>query len=1097
MRETHHNVDFRGARHFGRPAIVLWVVILITAATFWQTRKAQLNRFRSQFKADAEARAALITQEADKSLLAIKSLGWSFGGERTVDSKSFRAFAAGCLKERKELQALSWNPRVEAAERPGFEQRARQEGLDQFRIRERNPEGRFIAAGERGAYYPVFYIEPLRGNEAAIGFDVSSDPIRLAALERARDTGGVTATELIQLVQQEGGFTGLLVFVPVYREAMPKATVEERRAALEGCAVGVYPVGGVLTAALRGVEPIGLSLTVFDRSSPVGRQLIYRREEALAVNDSWKSILFPAPPRASSTFALGGRQWGLEMVAGPAYMERCCPVSYWLILPGGLVLGLLSTGYVRTILSSRERMAQLVEERAAELCQTQETLRTVLDAIPVKVHWKDRDSVYVGCNRRLAEDAGLDSPEQIAGKTDFDLPWKEHADLFRERDRKVIESGQPMLNYEQPMRSSDGRVLCLLQNKLPLRDPAGNIIGVLSSYEDITNRKQAEEDLRASERRYRAVLEYSPDGVAVSVDNKLVYVNPAAVKLAGASNAGDLLGRSILGFVHEDNREEAEKRRAKMLETGLPSPVIEGKLQRPDGQCVEAEWMGVPIVYGGKPAILNSFRDMTVHRRRARALQESQEQLRQRAEELETIMGSAPVALWVAQDAECNLISGNRMASSFDEANPHTNWSANVASGLRWFRDGRQLKPEELPMQQAALKNTEIHNTELELCLQSGRWVSLLGSATPLRDADGHVRGCVGTFLDNTNRKQAESLLAGEKHVLEWIARRKPLPEVLNEICRFIDELCRGVMSSILLLDADGMRLWPTATPKLPGDWNRAITPLAIGPLTGSCGAAAWTKERVVVSDIATDPRWSGNSELCALALNCGLRACWSTPILSAGGELLGTFAMYYQEPRSPLPGDLEIIEQVAHLTSIAIEHDRAAEGLRRARDELEQRVQERTAELVRANGRLEEMDRLKSQFLATMSHELRTPLNSIIGFTGILRLGFAGPVNEEQKKQLGLVFSSSKHLLSLINDLLDLSRIEAGKVEIEHHHFNFAEVIEEVVQSLLPLASQKNLNLSVDVAPAALEISGDRKRCFQILLNLANNAIKFTDRGR
>jgi PAS domain S-box-containing protein len=1077
-------------------AIVLLLAILITATAFWQTRTAQLNRFRSQFESDAAARAALITKEAEKSLLATKSLGWSLGAKGNVDSKSFEAFAAACLSERKELQALSWNPRVRGTERFSFEQSGRQEGLNQFRITERNLAGRFIAAGERGAYYPVFHIEPLRGNEAAVGFDVGSDSVRLAALERARDIGDATVTEPIQLVQQEGGQAGFLVFVPVYREGMPKANVEERRAALEGFAVGVYQVGTVVAAALRGVEPIGLSLALFDRSAPVERQSMYRWEDRLTGNRSWKSIFFSAAPRATASNPFGGRRWEMEMVAGPAYMQRHCPVSHWLILPAGLLLGLLSMGYLRTILSGHEQMARLVEERAAELCQTQETLRTVLDAIPVRVHWKNRDSIYQGCNRRLAEDAGLNSPEQIVGKTDFELPWKEHAALFRERDRKVVESGQPIWDYEQLLRSSDGRVLCLLQNKLPLRDADGNIIGVLSTYEDITNRKRAEEDLRESEGRYRAVVEHSPDGVGVSVDNKLVYVNAAAVKLAGAREAKDLLGRSILEFVHVEYRAEAEKRRAKMLETGLPSPVIEGKLQRPDGRIIEAEWMGVPIVYDGNPAILNSFRDVTEHRRRAQALQENREQLRQRAEELETIMASAPVALWVARDPECNLITGNRMAVSFDETNPQTNWSANTSSELRWFRDGCQLKPEELPMQQAALNNTEIHNTELELCLQSGRWVSLLGSATPLRDADGRVRGCVGAFLDNTKRKQAESLLAGEKRVLEWIARRKPLPEVLNEICRFIDELSPGVMSSILLLDADGKRLWPTATAKLPDDWNRAITPLVIGPLVGSCGAAAWGKEQVVVSDITTDPRWTGDSELWALALKCGLRACWSTPILSASGELLGTFAMYYQEPRSPLARDLEVIEQIVHLSSVAIEHDRAAEGLRRARDELEQRVRERTAELVRANERLEEMDRLKSQFLATMSHELRTPLNSIIGFTGILRQGYAGPVNDEQKKQLGLVFSSSKHLLSLINDLLDLSRIEAGKVEIERQRFDFAEVIEEVAQSLLPLARQKNLNLAVDMQPADLEILGDRKRCFQILLNLANNAVKFTDRG-
>jgi PAS domain S-box-containing protein len=742
------------------------------------------------------------------------------------------------------------------------------------------------------------------------------------------------------------------------------------------------------------------------------------------------------------------------------------------------------------------RIEQVVVQPTAELCQTEEMLRIVLDAIPVRVLWKNRDSVYVGCNRRFAEDAGLNSPGEVVGKTDFEMPWKADAELFRRRDRQVMETGQPMLGFEQPRSTSDGRTQCLLQNKLPLRDVKGSIIGVLTVYEEITERKQAEEALRESEARYRAVVEYSPGGISVAVDNKVVYVNPAAVRLAGARDAADLLGHSILDFVREDFRAEVERRRIEMLKTGLPSPLFEVKLRRPDGRMVVAESMGVPIVYGGKPAILNSFRDITEHQRRDEALRESREELRRRAEELETIMGCAPVALWVAHDPQCNRISGNRMANSFDEANPQVNWSANLSPALHWLRDGQQLNPEDLPMQQAAAKNQEIHNTELELVLQSGTRVSLLGSATPLRDEHGLVRGCVGAFLDNTQRKRAEGLLAGEKRILESIAWRKRLPDVLNEICRFIEELSPGVMSSILLLDPDGKSLRPVAAPNLPEEWTRAITPLAIGPSVGSCGGAAWGKEQVVVSDIASDPRWTGYPDYCALALKCGLRACWSTPILSAAGELLGTFAMYYQEPRSPLATDQEVIKQVTHLASVAIEHDRAAEALRRARDELEERVRERTAELVRANQRLEEMDRLKSQFLATMSHELRTPLNSIIGFTGILRQGFAGPINDEQKKQLGLVFGSAKHLLSLINDLLDLSRIEAGKVDLELEPFNFVEVIDEVIQNLSPMAAQKNIRLATDLPGRSIQMVGDRKRCFQVLLNLANNAVKFTDRG-
>jgi PAS domain S-box-containing protein len=1096
MKDEPHNPSIAGRGTSKRLAIVLLAGLLATAFAFWQIRNVQLSNFRSQFDSDAAARSALLRQETDQLLLAIQSLGWFLSASENPDAKNFHAFAAACLPERKELQALSWNPRVSAADRAGFEEKAVSENLAQFRITERDQEGRLVAARERDTFYPALYVEPLTGNEAAVGFDVGSDAVRLAALERARDTGEPAVTEPVHLVQQPGDQPGFLIFAPVYQPGMPLTSVQDRRSALKGFAVGVYQAGTVVSQALRGIEPMGLSLALLDRTAPVDHQLMYRRDDSLKADHSWKNFLFAAPPGASGNFAFAGRQWSIEALADLAYMERHCPISYWLALPAGLLLSFLATLYVSALLSRRERMEQLVAERTAELCQTKEMLRMVLDAIPVRVLWKNRDSVYLGGNRRFAEDAGLNSPEEVAGKTDFDLPWKEYAELFRQRDQQVIESGQPVFDFEQPRPTIDGRLLCLLLSKLPLRDAKGNTIGVLTVYEDITQRKHAEDALRESEARYRAVVEYSPDGISVAVDNKVVYVNPAAVRLAGARDAADLLGHSVLEFVHEEFRAEAESRRAKILETGQPSPLFEIRLRCPDGRVLVAESMGVPIVYGGKQAILNSFRDVTEHRRQAEALRQSREELRQRAEELETIMGCAPVALWVAHDPHCNFISGNRMANSFDEASPPANWSANVSTVLRWFRNGRQLEPDELPMQLAASSNIEIQNTELELLLQSGRHICLLGSATPLRDDNGCVRGCVGAFLDNTERKRAEGLLAGEKRVLEWIARRKPLPEVLNEICCFIEELSPKMMSSILLLDEDGKSLWPIAAPKLPEEWTRAITPLSIGPSVGSCGGAAWSKEQVVVSDIAADPRWTSYPGHCALALKCGLRACWSTPILSAASALLGTFAMYYQEPRSPIASDLEVIKQVTHLASVAIEHDRAAEALRRARDELEERVHERTAELVRANQRLEELDRLKSQFLATMSHELRTPLNSIIGFTGILRQGFAGPVNDEQKKQLGLVFGSAKHLLSLINDLLDLSRIEAGKVDLERERFNFVDIVDDVIQNLTPLAAQKNLHLVTNLPGQAIEIVGDRKRCFQVLLNLANNAVKFTDRG-
>jgi PAS domain S-box-containing protein len=163
-------------------------------------------------------------------------------------------------------------------------------------------------------------------------------------------------------------------------------------------------------------------------------------------------------------------------------------------------------------------------------------------------------------------------------------------------------------------------------------------------------------------------------------------------------------------------------------------------------------------------------------------------------------------------------------------------------------------------------------------------------------------------------------------------------------------------------------------------------------------------------------------------------------------------------------------------------------------RDVTEQHLIARALEA--KNSELEAANQTKDRFLATMSHELRTPLTAVIGYTGTLLMELPGTINEDQRDQLTTIRSSAKHLLSIINGLLDLARVEAGDVQLEEEPFSCADMLAEIVTTLRPLADEKGIALVIEHVPARLTTLSDRRAVGQILMNLVGNAIKFTDRG-
>ncbi len=252
------------------------------------------------------------------------------------------------------------------------------------------------------------------------------------------------------------------------------------------------------------------------------------------------------------------------------------------------------------------------------------------------------------------------------------------------------------------------------------------------------------------------------------------------------------------------------------------------------------------------------------------------------------------------------------------------------------FRD-RVFHPEDVQRlrgaRQKGLSGTVPFENEQRALGKNGKYRRFLIRYNPLLDERGNVLRWYATGTDVQDRKQTETLHAAEKRTLEMIADGASLKDVLNYLCASIDVQVAPSVTTVFLMDADGKHLVLTGGPRVPGQWISAVSPRPVTHNCGLCGKAAFSKRRVIVADVATDPGWP--DEYRELALRNGIRAAWSEPILTKDNEVLGTFALYSHESRVPTDGDLALIEGAGHIARIAIERQRSQEALRSAFEEI------------------------------------------------------------------------------------------------------------------------------------------------------------------
>lgn len=376
-------------RRYVPAGLTLCVGVALSIVAFGWVWNREQERTQSILEARVEHLAANLQRNIDSDLQVLQAISNFYAASKEVDRQEFKTFVKQSLSDYQSIQALEWIPRVSHAERPMYEKAAQAEGFPTFQIVERDNQGKMVRASSRQEYFPGYYMEPLKGNEIALGFDVTSSPIRRSALEKARDTGVMVTTARTKLVQETNNEFGFLVFLPIYGQGTQQNTIADRRQNLKGFVAGSFRVADIVKASLQAVNLEDIDFYLYDKTSvPKESFLAFYSagiQKVLAKPELEKSIKQSIQISESSycsnqkictrNVKVGDRIWKLQLLPTPRYAVT---QKHWLAWIA-LINGLLGTGalvaYLVRLLDRTTRIEKVVQRRTGDLRETLQNLQ--------------------------------------------------------------------------------------------------------------------------------------------------------------------------------------------------------------------------------------------------------------------------------------------------------------------------------------------------------------------------------------------------------------------------------------------------------------------------------------------------------------------------------------------------------------------------------------------------------------------------------------------------------------------------------------------------------------------------------------------------
>ncbi len=747
------------------------------------------------------------------------------------------------------------------------------------------------------------------------------------------------------------------------------------------------------------------------------------------------------------------------------------------------------------------------------LLESRQMLNEVLNTVPQCVFWKDPAGRYVGCNEHFAQVAGYKSVDEVVGRTDADMPWTpEQTEKYRRDDQEVLQHGATLLGIVESVQTPTGETRWASTNKVPLRDGNGRIVGVLGTFEDITDRQQAENRLRISEER----LERALDGTDASIwdwdlrTNNVVRSPRWFTSLGYAPDAFLPTFSTWERLVHPDDRAAVLGAIDEHVSGRSPSLTVDYRIRAADGhwrwmaargKIVERSADGRPTRMVGTQIDITDRKEAELRLHRTRF----------------TVDHAADAIYWVGH------------AGSFLDVNETACTSLGYAReellGLGVTGLDPQTSPERWQQVWEHMRTNGHFSVETLHRRADGQLVPVEINANFL-SYHGQELVCASA-RDISERKTAEleigtrrryetALAACSKALLTGTDLDASLNAALEHLLNAAEVSRVYIFENFVDMDESSFEpatLDAVFMRQTHEVCARAVTPEIDNPqlqrVPYAGGFERWHQTLSENEPIAGPVRDFPASERAILEPQ-GIRSMVVLPVFVADDfwGFVGLDDTWHA--RTWHDEDIRLLRAAAQMIGACIQRHRSEDELRDTVAMLVETVEreKRTTHLLDvARERAEAATQTKSEFLANMSHEIRTPMTAITGFAELLAeealccdACFKHEVcsqRDRNSEYVTAIRSNGRHLLDIINDILDLSKIESGRLTVEHIPCAPLEIINDVVNASHARSNEKGLNVIIDSDGGVPKtIQTDPTRLRQVLTNLLSNAIKFTEAG-